>query len=404
MSTHDWQAAGERVGRGAFTWNDLLWALIYPQRSQRTRLTLPGVLLIGLSLGVGMAAYNAANNILFITLSLLLACLVLSGVLSWLNFRGLAWRMQLAPPLRVGQEAMVTLGVRNSKRILPTYGLWFELLARAVGRGPAAKAESTFRARARDVRAAFARVEEETIRGRLVLRSRLDPKNEVMMEWSFKPGQRGRLKVELETVGSLFPFGFLSKSLAAGLREEVVVWPAPVGYRRFPVTANRRPVGGERMARAGSGSDLLALRRYERGDSHSLIHWKASARTGHLLVRQLAAESLERFAVWIRTDRDTWSRPEQFELLVSFAATLTEDLFRTDKLTTVSLDDALPTPIRRVRDLEAWLDELAVVEPTVENGLGETRSVTQRTNLITFAPDGPRGVAAWVKGQKMASV
>jgi uncharacterized protein (DUF58 family) len=196
----------------------------------------------------------------------------------------------------------------------------------------------------------------------------------------------------------------LSKSIAAGLREEVVVWPAPVEYRRFSASANRHPIGGERMARAGSGSDLLALRRYARGDSHSLIHWKASARTGNLLVRQLAAESLERFAVWIRTDRDTWSRPEQFELLVSFAATLTEDLFRADRLTSVAIDDAAPVPIRRVRDLEAWLDELAVTDPTSKSGLGEDRTATRRTNLITFAPEGPRGVAAWVKGQKMAAV
>jgi uncharacterized protein (DUF58 family) len=403
MSTQGWQAAGERVGRGKFTWNDLLWALIYPQRSQRIKLTLPGVLLICLSFGIGMAAYNAANNILFITLSLLLACLVLSGVLSWLNFRGVAWRIRLAPPLRVGQETSVAVSVKNTKRILPTYGLWFEVMARAVERGPAAKAESTFTARGKDVKAAFARAEEGKIRGRLFLRSRLDPKDEVAMEWGFKPRQRGRLNVELENVGSLFPFGFLSKSIAAGLREEVVVWPSPVEYRRFPVSADRRPMGGERMARAGSGNDLLALRRYERGDSHSLIHWKASARTGNLLVRQLAAESLERFAVWIRTDRDTWTRPEQFELLVSFAATLTEDLFRSDKLTSVALDNAAPVPVRRVRDLEAWLDQLAVLEPTARSGPVEDRGGTQRTNLITFAPDGPRGVAAWIKGQKLAA-
>ena len=31
-------------------------------------------------------AYNSSSNILFITLALLLACLVLSGVLSWLTF------------------------------------------------------------------------------------------------------------------------------------------------------------------------------------------------------------------------------------------------------------------------------------------------------------------------------
>jgi uncharacterized protein (DUF58 family) len=195
----------------------------------------------------------------------------------------------------------------------------------------------------------------------------------------------------------------LNKSIAAGLRVDAVVWPAPVEYRRFPVNASRRPMGGERMARVGSGSDLLALRRYERGDSHGLIHWKASARLGKLLVRQLAAESMERFAVWLRTDQETWERKDQFELMVSFAATLLEDLFRADKLTSVALDDAVPAPIRRVRDLEALLDVLAVMEPKTKSSGAANGSTAQRTNLITLAPDGPRGVAAWVQGQKMAA-
>jgi uncharacterized protein (DUF58 family) len=403
MSDEEWQAAGERIGSKRFTWNTLLWSLIYPQRSQRIRMTVSGALLIALAFGIGSAAYNAANNILFITLSLLLACLVLSGVLSWLNFRGINWRLRIVPPLRVGQEAIVTLEVRNTKRILPTYGLWFDVLARAVERGPAAKAETTMTARGAEVRAALAKAEEATARDRLFLRARLDPKNQIAMDWTFRPRQRGRLYVELQNVGSLFPFGFLSKSFAAGLRAEAIVWPAPVEYRRFAITASRRPNGGERMARAGGGSDLLALRRYARGDSHSLIHWKASARVGQLLVRQLAAESMERFAVWIRTDRDTWTREEQFELMLSLAGTFTEDLFKADKLTSVAIDNSAPMPIRRVRDVEAWLDQLALLDRTTQATQGREFSTTQRTNLITLSPDGPRGVAAWVKGQRLAA-
>ena len=398
----EWQSAGDRRARGKFTWNALLWGLIYPQRHQQIRATASGMLLIALAFGIGTAAYNAANNILFITLSLLLACLVLSGVLSWWNFRRVAWRLQVAPPLRVGQEAVVTLELRNTKRIVPTYGLWFDLCSRPLERGPAAKVESTFLGRGLDVRAMLNRAEANVTRGRLYLRSRLDPRSGVSLEWNLKPAQRGRVRIELQRVGSLFPFGFLSKSFSAGLHVTAVVWPAPVEYRRFLVVASRRPSGGERMARAGSGIDLLALRRYERGDSHGLIHWKASARIGQLLVRQLAAESRERFAVWLQTDTGTWSRPEQFELMLSFAATFMEDLFRGDKLTRVAFGDESPVAIRRVRDLEAVLDQLATLEPTAPSSTGE-KLPGQRAQLITFAPDGPRGVAAWLQGQKLAA-
>src|SRR5215218_6766613 len=98
----DWETAGGRAVRTPFTWSGLLWSLIFPRRRERIKATTAGVLLVALSMGIGMAAYNAANNILFITLSLLLACLVLSGVLSWINFRRIAWKLQLLPPLRVG--------------------------------------------------------------------------------------------------------------------------------------------------------------------------------------------------------------------------------------------------------------------------------------------------------------
>lgn len=393
--------AGAENPHRRFRWSALLWSLIYPRGRQRILPTVSGVLLIGLSLGIGLAAYNASNNILFITLSLLLACLVLSGVLSWLNFRGVRWRLRVAPPLRAGQEAVATLEVGNGKRFLPTYGLWFDLTARASEPAGVARAETTFTARGADVKAALARAEQTLAKQTLPLGKRLDPGGEARLPWVFRPLQRGLVRVELASVGSLFPFGFLKKSIGLALREEAVVWPAPVEYRRLAVTAARRPAGGERLARAGGGSDLLALRRYALGDSHRLIHWKASARTRRLLVRQFAAESAETFAVWVQTGGGRWTRPEQFELLVSFAATLAEDLFRAERLASVALDGEMPIAVRQVRDLEVFLDQLAVARMAP----GEADAPAEharRKNLITFAADGPRGVVALLEGRRLA--
>ena len=385
----------------------MLWALVFPQRGQRILPTLSGTLLIALSLGIGMAAYNSANNILFITLSLLLACLILSGVLSQLNFRGVAWRLELAPPLRAGHEAVVGLGLRNRKAFLPTYGLWFELLARHVEDGPPPALESTITGKGIDLRVEWAKAEQGETRGRLFLRERLEPGGETRLDWLFKPLRRGRLRVELAGIGSQFPFGFLKKLLTTELREELMVWPAPVEYRRLAEAGARRTAGGERTSRTGNGGDLLALRRYAEGDSHRLIHWKASARSRQLLVRQFAAESTEGFSLWLRTDAAVWTRPEQFELLVSFCATLAEDLFRAGQLIAAAIDDEPPVPIRRVNDLETLLDRLAVVEPRKEAGPGAAVAAAEYTqakrNVLTFAPDGARGVAAYVDGEKTAT-
>jgi uncharacterized protein (DUF58 family) len=164
---------------------------------------------------------------------------------------------------------------------------------------------------------------------------------------------------------------------------------------------------------------LLALRRYAAGDSHRLIHWKASARSRTLLVRQFAAESTEGLSLWLRTDADVWARPEQFELLVSFCATLAEDLFREGQLISASIDDEAPVPIRRVNDLETLLDRLALVQVRKEldesklRGSAVAKAMADkegapapgntRKNLLTFAPDGTHGVAAYVDGEKTAT-
>src|SRR5688572_8072104 len=149
-----------------FAWTTLLWALIYPQRGQRILPTIPGLVLIALCFGIGTAAYNSSSNILFITLSLLLTCLILSGVLSWLNVRGVQWRLQLAPPLRAGYDTVVVLELRNRKRFLPTYGLWFEFLARPIDLSALHRAESTLTASGADVRAALSKADSGEHRGR----------------------------------------------------------------------------------------------------------------------------------------------------------------------------------------------------------------------------------------------
>ena len=411
----EWSGPGIRARKRKFTWSGFLWSLVYPQRGHRILPTVPGVVLIALSMGIGTAAYNSSSNILFITLSLLLSCLILSGVLSWLNVRGVRWRLQLAPPLRVGHDAVVALELRNQKRFLPTYGLWFEFAARSVEAETVQRAESTIVGRNVDVRAVLAKADAAEVRHRAALTSRLDPRGESRVEWVLKPERRGRLRVELVSVGSLFPFGFLRKDMGADLVTETIVWPAPLEYRRHAIASTRRATGGERVPRAGTGGDLLALRRYSVGDSHRLIHWKASARTGTLLVRQFAAESAEGYSMWLRTDGGVWTRGDQFELLISFTATLAEDLFRAGRLIGVAIDAEPPISVRRVHDLELWLDKLAVARPSEAAvgsaapwpGAGDAESFrpfVARQNTLTFAPDGTRGVAAYVDGQKAASV
>ena len=372
----EWQAVAVRRGRvRTHRWRAFMWSLVYPHRGNRLLLTLPGGIVIAVAMGIAAAAYNTANNILFIALSLLLACMVFSGLLSWLNFKNLSWRLRVQPPLRAGRDHPVLVELHNNKQVLPAYGLWFEIGATG---------------------------EKKAMR--LPLRERLEARGETFLEWTLKPATRGRLTVELLTVGSLFPFGFLKKLIGSELKREVLVWPAPVEYQKFPLASWHQPGHVERASRAGQGSDLFALRTYARGDSHRQVHWKASARLRRLMVRQYAAETQTGFAIWVQTSSEAWARPEQFELMCSLAATMAEDLFRAGRLTSVAIDDEAPLPVRRAHDLERFLDRLALVKPAALSyqPSGGAPSV-RRTNVLTFAPDGARGVLAYVDGEKAAT-
>lgn len=343
--------------------------------------TTSGVVLISLAIGVGTAAYNTANNILFLTLALLLSCLVLSGVLSWMNLQCITWRIRSERALRAGRTTTLGLEVRNGKRFLPTYGLAFTMQAGGEA-GPSVP---------------------------LALRSRLDPgAGEACLEWEWRPERRGETTVSLVRVSSLFPFGFLKKSYPGRLTRSVWVWPATVAYERYGVLAPARRYSGEVVARVGQSDDLLALRRYVQGDSPRLIHWKASARTGEWLVRQFATEAEQGLSLVVDPDRLRWPRPDQLELMLSLVATLAEDLFREGRLAWIEVVPDAPRRVRRAADVEALLDRLArvpsggEVRPDQAAG-GSVGESAARSHRVRFIPEGSRGVGAFIDGQRAAS-
>ena len=318
---------------------------------------------------------------------MLLACLILSGVVSALNFSKVSWRLVPSGPFRVGQTGTIGIELRNAKKILPTYGLWFDVHTRA-----------------------------EPKPQRFVLRERLDPVGgEARLDWSWRPTQRGLEVIELGAVGSLFPFGFLRKVLACEVRAELLVWPAPVEYQRFTVLSPTRHQSGHAVSRIGHTGDLLALRQYAQGDSHRLIHWKASARLRRLMIRQFSSEQQEGYSLHLDSSAELWTEADQFELLCSFVATLAEDLFTSGRLGTVAIDGGNARPIRSVRDLEAFFDQLADLNPRPTTGRPsqapfpgmESAQVVSSPGsaklTLTFAPEGHRGVAAYVNGEKAAA-
>lgn len=337
---------------------------LIPARLQKTKLTITGWMLIIVALGIGSAAYNTASNILFMTLSLMLSSLVLSGILSLINFRKLEWTLIAPKHLQVGEVGAAELELVNNKKVFPTMSICFR-----VGISEQAKETNLYMSRA------------------------LPAGESSRLEWTFLPEQRGACRISLHGVGSKFPFGFLDKSFGSTQEQQVLVWPAPVDYQFSPTAAGRRYLSGTSRRASGIGSDLLNIREYVQGDPPRLIHWKATARLNKLMIRQLAQEGEGGFHLKLDPDRHSWSGP-QFEHLCSTVCSLADDLFHLGRLDSVVIVGEARMLIRSIRDLHNFFDLLATLSPVSTEKVGREENSLQ--NQVTFRPLGESGVGIYV--------
>lgn len=71
-----------------------------------------------------------------------------------------------------------------------------------------------------------------------------------------------------------------------------------------------------------SDMNFHALREYVPGDDRRHVHWRSSARTGTLMVRQFEESRQSRLVVALDTGRDSWLDEQEFELGVSCAGSV----------------------------------------------------------------------------------
>lgn len=370
----DWTDAGSHVAKRKFgrgVWR-FLWMLIVPPEGHRIAVTPAGLVHMMVSVGLMSAAYaSSSNNILFMALSLVLSTLILSGLLSWMNFRGGRWRVLLPAHFRVGEPAPITVELWNTKKILPTCCLWVKIRS----------------SKLKDW-------------NRLYLEDRLDPDQQAKLEWLFTPRERGVDQIEVSGLESQFPFGFLRKTMGAGLTREIVVTPQRIDYEFRTPVGQRAHQSGSFTRRPGSGSELMNVRRYQQGDPQRIVHWKATARLRKLMVRQMEEEHRDGYIVFVETPASIWQNAGQFDRLCSFAASLAEDLFREGRLVGVAINDEPLIVVKRLHDLQLFLEELARAEPTP----GYTPAGEHYGgNLITFKPGAKQQIHAYLSGNLSGS-
>jgi uncharacterized protein (DUF58 family) len=334
---------------------------------ERMRITREGWLFIVICIAIGLAAIRSGNNLLFLILGMMLGLLVVSGILSELSLRGLAFSRLPPGSIHAVKPFLMGISVTNIKRYFPSFSIEVEDIQaeRVLDKRcyflkiPAGRTQSTA------YRHAFAR--------------------------------RGRYGFSGFKVSTKFPFALLRKSRVVEIETEVLVLPAirKVGLPPLPAPS----VTGDRYRRLrGRGGDIYGLHDFRPGDDPREIHWKVSAHRGRLVIREREAESARELVLRLDhrlvpdDDGSLLTAAESVELAINTTASLAAHLIRqgyqvglVTQSGTLPRDEGPPHLTRILRHLAMvdYADVDATHPPLPEPGLMMHVSHTGQVSLVT---------------------
>ncbi|QFU91122.1 hypothetical protein YIM_29780 [Amycolatopsis sp. YIM 10] len=233
----------------------------------------------------------------------------------------------------------------------------------------------------------------------------LPPSTGATYHYELATRARGRMTVGPLLLHRADPFGLARNRLPTG--ETATLWVYP---KQFPA---RALVGGyARHHHEGAATDELLrgsmdlrdVREYVHGDEIRHLHWKATARTGRLMVRDLADPRQPRFTVLLDTRPD--SLPSQgFEEAIDLAASLlgaSALAGRHSRLVTSSGLDVPtaggPQAARQLLDELCLLDQGGNDDAVVPAVLGTSRGFGGCLTVIT-SPGAEMSSLAWLRSR-----
>ena len=245
-------------------WTRLRRRLRPPRRLSFTR---EGRLIVVLAVGVGFAAINTGNNLLYLILGWLLSFIIASGVLSEMTLKKLEVSRRPPPRVHAGEPFLMEVVIANKKPNRSSFSIEVEDLS---GTTPI------------DKRCYFLKIPAGKSQ---------------RTSYRHTYARRGLYTLTGYRIATKFPFALFRKSRDVDAPLEVLVYPARVNVPRPPPrTTSRGESTADRLGRRG---EFHGLRERRSGDDRRDIHWRSSARTGRLLVREYEDELARKVVVCV---------------------------------------------------------------------------------------------------------
>jgi Uncharacterized conserved protein (some members contain a von Willebrand factor type A (vWA) domain) len=208
--------------------------------------------------------------------------------------------------------------------------------------------------------------------------------------------KRGIVDVGPPSVTKGDPLGLIRNERTWEDKKRVFIHPLTV---TLPSTATgfvRDLEGNPTVRLVNDDLAFHAIREYMPGDAQRQVHWKSTAKTGRLMVRQFEETKRSEMLIVLDTRIDSYEDDEEFELAVSAAASLGLRGIRDGRdlqvVTGTELTPFSPLDARGINRLKtitprALLDDMAGVRSairvaSIENVVGEA---TERGDSVSIA-------------------
>jgi uncharacterized protein (DUF58 family) len=187
----------------------------------------------------------------------MLGFMAVSGLLGWLNIRGLSVKVHLPDELYSGMQTLVSVSVENRKRFLPSF-----LVTATISGSPTP----------------------------FIL---LDPRKPQTESLLLTFDGRGMHSVGSARISSPFPVNFFVRYAMADVPGSFRVFPTP--RASVGLYESGRPDTGQALDSSAKGyeGELAKISDYRGGESLRMIHWRLSAKHEEFKVKELTATADE---------------------------------------------------------------------------------------------------------------
>lgn len=267
------------------------------------RITFAGLLATAVIGLVAIAGVNIEANLLYLLSGICGGALIGAFVVPMLTLRRIEVDRLMPEAVVAGRSYKVTYVVRNRRRYTSAWSL-------LVTETPSSVRTAEGRRLARRFPSGFIPY--------------LKPGAEQRVEVIATSHQRGRLMLPGVRISSRFPLGLFACQVDYVLPAELLVYPA-LGRFRYDPWRDYRAASSASSTRNSvhdrSGQEEFhGVREYRQGDNLRWIHWRASARTGELVVREMIPQRPTHMVVMLDPWPEVTSGSRDHKVVASSAA------------------------------------------------------------------------------------